>query len=227
VSAERKDLKMQCTNCLKIVPEEANVCGYCGHVLKSGVGRPEPVQQGAPPPVPYQDAEKPGKSRGLTLLVGLVVLVGAFGAAYVYLKDQNEAAEAEYAVFEATEDARMNIQEATSEAQQADFQEWVDYVRDTDVILTDWDSVYGEATRSNRIEMPEQIEKLQEIRSQAAGMSYTSKFSTAHETLIAAMDVAIESLEDWQRGGTQYQALQDQYQEYRDEFISQLNSIPH
>lgn len=89
---------MKCTNCGQDVPEEARVCGYCGHRLKAipvvEPINPPPVRPVTPPPaspsvktaIPVPPAKK--KRRGWLILVFVALglcLLAAIVLLLIYL----------------------------------------------------------------------------------------------------------------------------------------------
>ena len=59
---------MKCTNCGKMVPDSAKICGYCGHRLKSEIG-PAAVFQ---TPSAGESNKKP-RNRGITGLLRRII----------------------------------------------------------------------------------------------------------------------------------------------------------
>jgi hypothetical protein len=70
---------MQCTNCGKIVPDTAKVCGYCGHRLKE-----DTIAAATPNPVPVPPAQPRKKASGwkwAAIVVMAILVVIAIGSA--------------------------------------------------------------------------------------------------------------------------------------------------
>jgi hypothetical protein len=71
------ELKLVCTNCLREVPAEAKVCGYCGHRLKSESAIPSTPPDGEEPAVvaaaPKGERVRPADARGAVVAgIGLI-----------------------------------------------------------------------------------------------------------------------------------------------------------
>ncbi len=80
---------MKCTNCGKMVPDSAKICGYCGHRLKSEIG-PAAVFQ---TPSAGESNKKP-RNRGITgLLIGAgIVIIGLIVAIIFIMARSNPLA---------------------------------------------------------------------------------------------------------------------------------------
>lgn len=93
---------MQCPNCNNVVPDTANVCGYCGHQLKQPAPpstpiQPAPVQQ---TPAPYTPPVMPAATRprkgipGWVLgIVGILVLAIVGVAVFAILSSRRPASQ--------------------------------------------------------------------------------------------------------------------------------------
>jgi hypothetical protein len=71
---------MNCTNCGKSVPDNAKVCGYCGHRLKTE-SVPAPAIQ---PPVPVEHNIKTHK-KGIGLLIGAGIVIVGLAVAIIFM----------------------------------------------------------------------------------------------------------------------------------------------
>jgi len=84
---------MQCPNCNKVIPDTANVCGYCGHRLKQTASKqtqvgPAPVQQvshvPSPPDPPVGQAATPPRRANLGCVWGFISAIALVGLGYIF-----------------------------------------------------------------------------------------------------------------------------------------------
>jgi len=212
---------MQCPNCENHLPDAVKVCGYCGYAIKPQALPPQRFAQSAN----YEKKRNRGSSvLGIFLIIALLVAGGFF---YIQLNDANIQREITYATADAKEQTRMDIQNATAEADSAILSIWTAYVRDTDKIMSTWDKIIAETGNSNRIEMLSVLEQLKDVRQSAQVMNVDPMMATAHSYLIDMMDEQIASFEDWRTGGTAYSQLQKGANDLRDMWLAEINNVEH